>query len=99
MPAFFVALLLDILLVGKIALRLASKFPYNCPNALVIPIIMVLLMVSFMSIFGIIIEFHSFNNFKNLYIKTWILNFIMALPLQMLIVGPISRKILSIVSN
>lgn len=102
-PAFITALLLDILIVGKIAPALAFKFSIarkkELYGILMVSTLMVLFMVSFMSIFGIIMEFDSFNNFGQLYINAWIMNFIMALPLQLLIVGPISRKILSTVTK
>lgn len=102
-PAFITALLLDILIVGKIAPALAFKFSIarkkELYGILMVSTLMVLFMVSFMSIFGIIMEFGSFNNFGQLYINAWIMNFIMALPLQLLIVGPISRKIVSTVAK
>lgn len=102
-PAFITALLLDILIVGKIAPALAFKFSIarkkELYGILMVSTLMVLFMVSFMSIFGIIMEFGSFNHFGQLYINAWIMNFIMALPLQLLIVGPISRKIVNTVAK
>lgn len=103
LPAFITALLLDILIVGRIAPALAFKFSItrkkDLYGILMVSTFMVLFMVSFMSIFGIIMEFKTFDHFGSLYVKTWIMNFIMALPLQLLIVGPISRKVLSLVAK
>lgn len=102
-PGFITALLLDVLIVGKIAPMLAFKLPFAKKSPLhgilTISTLMVLFMVSFMSVFGIIMETHSLNNFGSVYLQTWGLNFIMALPLQLLIVGPISRKVLATVAS
>lgn len=102
-PAFIVAFLLDVFIVGKIVPMIAFKLPFTKKSQkhtlFTISTLMVLCMVSFMSIFGILIETQSFAHFGILYPKTWILNFIMALPLQLLIVGPISRYVLSKVAD
>lgn len=94
-PGLIVGLLLDIFIVGKIAPAIAFKLLIKKDSELTIILtisfFMVLFMVSFMSIFGILIE--SMKLTGSLYLKTWITNFIMALPLQILIVGPISRKL------
>ncbi|WEV45588.1 DUF2798 domain-containing protein [Streptococcaceae bacterium ESL0687] len=99
-PGFIVAFFLDVVVVGPIAKKIAFSLPFVDKNKkiqliLSISTCMVLGMVSFMSIFGIVIEagFSSLN-FSS-YLKAWGMNFIMALPLQLLVVGPISRALLS----
>ena len=97
LPGFIVAGLLDILLVGPIAKKIAfSVLPENIERkifiALTISGLMVLGMVSFMSIYGIVVNGAEFT-ISN-YARTWGMNFVMALPLNLIIVGPISRAIL-----
>jgi hypothetical protein len=55
---------------------------------------MILGMVTFMSIFGIVMEgTPTADSLLLLYGKTWFLNVIVALPLQLFLVGPSSRFI------
>lgn len=55
---------------------------------------MILGMVTLMSIFGIIMEgTPTTDSLLLLYCKTWALNIVVALPLQLLLVGPSSRFI------
>lgn len=93
-----VAVILDMLVVGKIAKGLAFKYiinDYMRKNVVLIGItisvLMVLGMVTCMSLFGIImagqVSFAAYGH-------AWLFNIIMALPLQLLIVGPIARTIL-----
>ncbi|GMA70632.1 membrane protein [Leuconostoc litchii] len=98
----FVALLCDFVIVGPIAKKIAfrmliPKYMKKTATkiALTISLLMVAGMVSCMSLFGVLI-----NN-QNLlsYPTTWILNIIVALPLQLLIVGPISRFVLSSIQS
>ncbi|WP_273712152.1 DUF2798 domain-containing protein [Leuconostoc mesenteroides] len=93
-----VALICDIAIVGPIAK--AISFRYLIPQymqqsqlriGLTISILMVLGMVSCMSLFGVVVNRQPLNTYP----KTWLFNIILALPIQMLIVGPISRKILN----
>ncbi|AVL00917.1 DUF2798 domain-containing protein [Pediococcus inopinatus] len=93
-----VAIILDLLLVGPIAKKLAFKYiinDYMKKNVVLIGItisvMMVLGMVTCMSLFGIIM---SHNVSLASYIHAWGFNFIVALPLQLLIVGPIARAVL-----
>jgi len=65
--------------------------------ALTISVMMVAGMVTLMSLFGMIVTHNFGSNFFLTYLHTWIFNVFMALPLQLLIVGPIARKILGAV--
>lgn len=98
----FVAVLLDLLIVGPLAKKLAFKYiinDYMKKNVVLIGItisvMMVLGMVSCMSLFGIIMAHNMGGNVLATYGHTWLFNLIMALPLQLLIVGPIARTVLS----
>lgn len=98
-PGFVVAFLLDTLVVGVVAKKIAFNLNFiNKENKLhlilSISCLMVLGMVTFMSVFGILIEGGIPNDFVNTYLHTWVLNIIMALPLQLLLVGPFSRLVL-----
>lgn len=98
LPGFIVAFLLDTLVVGKIAKYIAFKLPikHEKPFYLIVTIscLMILGMVTFMSAFGLLMNSSSLTIFPTLYPHAWIMNFIVALPYQLLIVGPVSRKIL-----
>ncbi|GKQ42388.1 DUF2798 domain-containing protein [Companilactobacillus sp. RD055328] len=99
-PGFIVAFILDNLIVGVIAHWLVSKMSFidkqnRIQLILSMSCLMVLGMVSFMSLFGIIIEGGIPNNLGSVYVQTWIMNLIAALPLQLLVVGPFSRTILA----
>lgn len=94
-PALAVALILDILVVGKLAKGIARKLLQ--PNA---PMVKKILTISFfmvcgmafcMSLFGTLMHY-GFNTgaFRH-WMPTYGLNFIFALPLQLLIVGPLTR--------
>lgn len=61
--------------------------------------LMVLGMVTCMSLFGIILEQGIPDQLLSSYLNAWKMNVIAALPLQLLIVGPISRSILSKIQN
>ena len=52
---------------------------------------MVIGIVTFMSIFGLLMRPEMSQNIVSAYFIGWGINFIAALPLQLLIVGPISR--------
>jgi len=52
---------------------------------------MVIGMVTFMSIFGLLMRPEIPQNIVSAYFIGWGMNFIAALPLQLLIVGPISQ--------
>ncbi|MBU7555376.1 DUF2798 domain-containing protein [Pediococcus ethanolidurans] len=93
-----VAIILDLLVVGPIAKKLAFKYIINdymkrnvVLIGITISVMMVLGMVTCMSLFGIIM---SHNVSLTSYIHAWGFNIIVALPLQLLIVGPIARAVL-----
>lgn len=98
-PGIIVAFILDEFVVGILAKKIAFKLPINHEKKiqviLTITFCMVLGMVTCMSLFGIIMELGFPNGMLGLYLHAWKMNFIVALPLQLLIVGPISRKILA----
>lgn len=98
--AFLVALLLDLFVVGKpakkIALSLLTNKEKGWQVGISISICMILGMVSFMSMFGIVMEMGwQYLNWGT-YLHTWIFNFIMALPLQLIIVRPLSVSVLNL---
>ena len=96
---FIVALLLDIFIVGKLAKPLAFKIVKPTKETKQIKIIlaisscMVVGMVLFMSIFGAIVSSGFTIDALKLYPLCVLRNFIMALPLNLLIVSPIVRFI------
>lgn len=98
-PGFIVAFILDVFIVGVIAKKIAFNVSFiNKRNQIsliiVISCLMVIGMVTFMSVFGLVIE-SGINSFSlTTYWHTWRMNFIVALPYQLIIVGPISRSIL-----
>ncbi|GAW98722.1 DUF2798 domain-containing protein [Secundilactobacillus mixtipabuli] len=93
-----VAVILDLLVVGNIAKSVAFKYiitDYMKKNVLLIgltiSVLMVIGMVTCMSLFGI---FMAGSVSWGAYGHAWLFNIIVALPLQLLIVGPIARFIL-----
>ncbi|NFG22596.1 DUF2798 domain-containing protein [Clostridium botulinum] len=94
---FIVALLLDVFIVGKIAKPIALKIvkPNNETKPikiiLTISLCMVIGMVLFMSIYGAITAVGFNSEALKIYPLCIIRNFIMALPLNMLIVSPVVR--------
>lgn len=97
-PGFVVAFVLDVFVVGVIAKKIAFQLPINKESKvqliLTISSLMVLGMVTFMSLFGVLIEGGIPADFWAAYTEAWRMNVIVALPLQLLIVGPVSRTIL-----
>lgn len=67
--------------------------------ALTISVMMVAGMVTLMSLFGIIVTQNFGGNFFLTYLHTWIFNLFMALPSQLIVVGPIARAILGAVQK
>lgn len=94
---FIVALLLDIFIVGKLAKPIAFKIVKPNKETKQIKIIlaisscMVIGMVLFMSMFGAIIAAGFNINALKLYPLCIIRNFVVALPLNLLIVSPMVR--------
>ncbi|MDB6352150.1 DUF2798 domain-containing protein [Trichococcus sp. K1Tr] len=97
-PGFVVAFVLDVFIVGVIAKKIAFRLPIKKENKvqliLTISSLMVLGMVTFMSLFGVLMEGGIPDNLWAAYSEAWKMNVIVALPLQLLVVGPISRTIL-----
>lgn len=97
-----VAIILDLLIVGPIAKGFAFKYIINeymkkkiVLIGITISVLMVLGMVTLMSLFGIAVEGKlTQGHVLATYGHTWIFNLIVALPLQLLIVGPIAREVL-----
>ncbi|MBS9335988.1 DUF2798 domain-containing protein [Fructobacillus papyrifericola] len=92
--ALVVAMLLDGLLVGPLAKALAFKViipRFKSKEGLRIPITISLLMVagmvSLMSVFGLVINGKPLSDYPT----AWLLNLVVALPLQLVIVAPIAR--------
>lgn len=97
-PGFIVALLLDIFVVGGIAKKVAFSLPLDRERSwqlpLAISVCMVLGMVTCMSLFGLLME-AGLGNFGLMdYFHGWMMNFIMALPLQLILVRPFSVTVL-----
>ncbi len=102
-PGFVVAFILDVFIIGVIAKKIAFKLPVNPESKfqmiVTISCLMVLGMVTCMSLFGIILEQGIPDQLLSSYLNAWKMNVIAALPLQLLIVGPISRSVLSKIQN
>lgn len=96
---FIVAIILDLYLVGPIAKKIAFKLTANTSNVLfkilTISTCMVIGMAFFMSIYGLIISYFHNGLYSNSVIKEFLSvfcrNFIVALPLQIIVMGPIVR--------
>lgn len=96
-PAFIVALVLDIFVVGpaakKIAGRLVEPDAPMIRKVLTISCFMVVGMVICMSLYGALTHAGFASGLGGAYGHGLWTNFICALPLQLLIVGPIARAI------
>ncbi|MDP1395148.1 MULTISPECIES: DUF2798 domain-containing protein [Bacilli] len=96
---FIVAIILDLYLVGPIAKKIAFKLTANTSNVLfkvlTISTCMVIGMAFFMSIYGLLTSYlHNglySNSVLNQFLSVFGRNFIVALPLQIIIIGPIVR--------
>lgn len=97
-PGFIVAFALDTLVVGTIAKKIAFKLPIDHDNflqlVLTISSLMIIGMVTCMSLFGLVMEGGLAQLGWAAYRQAWLLNIIVALPYQLLIVGPLSRHVL-----
>lgn len=97
-PGFITALILDVLIVGRIAKKIAFALPLDREKSWQLPLtissLMVLMMVTFMSLFGLFMESGLGNFGVNDYFYAWIMNLIVALPLQLILVRPVSVAIL-----
>jgi hypothetical protein len=94
-PIFCIALILDWFLVGKLAKGIVAKIVKDkdplIKKILLISFFMVLGMCFCMSLIISIIHMSSPSQFPLEFAKTLSMNFICAMPLQLLIVGPIAR--------
>ncbi|WP_155285820.1 DUF2798 domain-containing protein [Lacticaseibacillus zhaodongensis] len=104
--ALAIALVLDLGLVGPTAKKIffnhIFKPEMEQKPAIIgiwISVLMVAGMVTLMSAFGIIVTANFGGNIVLTYLHTWIFNLFMALPLQLLIVGPIARAALAAFQN
>ncbi|MEK3901035.1 MULTISPECIES: DUF2798 domain-containing protein [unclassified Paenibacillus] len=99
LPALAVALFCDIVVVGRIAKGLAFKIVKpSAPQirkVLTISCFMVCGMVILMSLYGTLAHFGFGGNFFRHYFSILGLNFICALPLQLLVAGPLIRFLFS----
>ena len=101
MIGFIVAIILDLYFVGPLAKKIAFRLTANTTKVvykvLAISTCMVIGMAFFMSIYGIVINyFHSGfypNSIMKEFLSVFSKNFIVALPLQILVMGPIVRFI------
>ncbi|KRM71951.1 DUF2798 domain-containing protein [Lacticaseibacillus brantae] len=98
-----VAGILDLALVGPIVKGIVFKYLIKDPEntapiriALTISTLMVLGMVSLMTAYGLIM---TGQIGWSQYFTGWLINIVVALPLQLLIVGPLSRAGLSRIQN
>lgn len=94
-PALIVGLFLDVVVVSRIAKGIASRLikPADpvVKKVLTISFFMVCGMVLCMSLYGTLTHYGFSGNFLAHYFSTAGLNFICALPLQLMIVGPLTR--------
>ncbi|MED4228273.1 DUF2798 domain-containing protein [Neobacillus cucumis] len=96
---FLIALTLDIFIVGPGVKKIVSKLPIDKSKkinmVLAMSTLMVLAMALFMSVFGLAISYlHNGNEDSSLlidYFSTFLKNFIVAYPLQLIVMGPLVR--------
>ncbi|MDA9472897.1 DUF2798 domain-containing protein [Enterococcus sp. 5H] len=97
-PGFIVAFILDIFVVAIVAKKVAFALPVNKEKKihmiLAVSSCMVLGMVFFMSMYGVIVQFGFTKDFFSYYSGAFVKNLIMALPLQLLLIGPFCRMVL-----
>lgn len=98
-PAFIVGLLLDIFVVGKLSKSVVTKVVKQgdplIKKILFMSFFMVTGMVLLMSLYGAIMNVGVSTELPSAYVKGVGFNFIAALPLQLIIVGPAVRLIFS----
>lgn len=96
-PAFVVGLILDIFVVGKVSkfavMKVVKEGDPLIKKILFMSFFMVSGMVLLMSLFGAVMNVGISSSLPSAYVKGMGFNFIAALPLQLLIVGPIVRFI------
>ncbi|MDH6370429.1 sterol desaturase/sphingolipid hydroxylase (fatty acid hydroxylase superfamily) [Paenibacillus sp. PastF-3] len=96
-PAFVIAFILDVFVVGKVAKGIAYKLvKENDPmikKIMFISFFMVTGMVLFMSFYGAVLHVGFTSELPMAYLSAIGKNFMVALPLQILLVGPLTRFI------
>lgn len=98
---FIIALLIEICIVGPCAKKIVFALPFNKSKKvnmiIAMATTMVIGMVFFMSFYGMaMMYFHNGlhgDSFVSIYFSVFIKNFIMAYPLQLIIMGPLVRFI------
>ncbi|GAA0070991.1 DUF2798 domain-containing protein [Clostridium sardiniense] len=100
---FIVAMICDWFIVSKPAKSLAFKFikegDKQIKIAILISVFMVCGMVLCMSMFGALHNIELISDLPSAYIRALGMNFIVALPLQLLIAGPIIRFVFNKIFN
>ncbi|MDV0447307.1 hypothetical protein MsAg5_11910 [Methanosarcinaceae archaeon Ag5] len=99
--SWFIAFLLITLIVSKTAVHLTFKIvqPDGRPafKTLGIQTFTVCMMVPLMALYGTLISSGLTANLPTLWLQAILLNFLMAYPLQVFIVGPFARKVFGMV--
>ncbi|KAB8137892.1 DUF2798 domain-containing protein [Gracilibacillus oryzae] len=98
---FIVALILDLYIVGPLAKKLTFRLPFDKSNKVLVVLCMstsmIIGMVFFMSLFGLLMSYlgHGLDGrgVLSAYGTIFVKNFILAFPLQLLVMGPIVRYI------
>ncbi len=98
-PGFMVAFILDVFVVGVFAKKIAFNLSFidkTKPIQLILSIscLMIIGMVTFMSLFGLIVEGGLGGVSGLAYLYAWKMNILVALPYQLILVGPFSRFVL-----
>lgn len=93
-PGLVVAFVLDTFIVGVAAKKIAFALPLDPEKKL--PLIIA---ISFLMVFGLLMQGSLPAAFGSAYLHTWRMNFVVALPYQLLLVGPFSRWILGRLQN
>jgi len=98
LPGFIVAFIVDVVIVATIAKKVAFSLPINKEKKwqviISVSTCMVLGMVSFMSFYGVMMQGGVTKEFFSNYGQAFVTNLVMALPLQLILVGPFCRMIL-----
>ena len=93
LPIFLIALILNVFLVGNLAKWITFQLINPVKplfKMLSMTLVSVVGMVTCMSFVGIVLQGQFFDMTLAVYFNTWRMNAMMALPLQLLIVGPLS---------
>lgn len=91
--SFLCALLISSAVAKKLAFRIAKPTDRPIFKIICIQVFTVLSQVTLMSIMGVLERYGITSQLIPNYILTWCLNFLVALPAQLLISGPIARAL------